>query len=91
MPDAIARMGGTLWPRVGAAREPPLLTTTGHRHSTQKPQSSQNTTGFLCGFREFCVDRRALGYGIDDVVRPAGGTGFGNGLRGSLPSRFAAL
>jgi hypothetical protein len=28
------------------------------RHSTQKPQNSQNKTGLLCGFREFCVDRR---------------------------------
>jgi len=28
------------------------------RHSTQKPQNSQNNTGFLRGFREFCVDRR---------------------------------
>jgi hypothetical protein len=28
------------------------------RHSPQKPQNSQNKTGFLCGFREFCVDRR---------------------------------
>jgi hypothetical protein len=27
------------------------------RHSTQKPQNSQNNTGLLCGFREFCVDR----------------------------------
>jgi hypothetical protein len=26
------------------------------RHSTQKPQNSQNKTGFLCGFREFGVD-----------------------------------
>src|SRR6266542_662779 len=28
------------------------------RHSTQKPQNSQNRTGFVCGFHEFCVDRR---------------------------------
>ncbi len=28
------------------------------RHSTQEPQNSQNRTGLLCGFREFCVDRR---------------------------------
>jgi len=28
------------------------------RHSTQKPQNSQNNTRFLCGFRELCVDRR---------------------------------
>ena len=27
-------------------------------HLTQNPQNSQNKTGFLCGFREFCVDRR---------------------------------
>src|SRR5438046_7260097 len=31
---------------------------TRQRHSTQKPQNSQNKPGFLCGFREFCVDRR---------------------------------
>jgi len=28
------------------------------RHSTQRPQNSQNKTRFLCGFSEFCVDRR---------------------------------
>jgi hypothetical protein len=26
--------------------------------TAQKPQNTQNTAGFLCGFREFCVDRR---------------------------------
>jgi hypothetical protein len=37
------------------------------RHSTQNPQNSQNKTGFLCAFREFCVDRR--GY-LDEFDSP---------------------
>src|SRR5204863_9632127 len=39
--------------------ESPQSTPPTARHSTQKPQNSQNKTGFLCGFREFCVDRRS--------------------------------
>src|SRR5439155_6237773 len=42
--------------------ESPQSTPPTARHSTQKPQNSQNKTGFLCGFREFCVDRRGEGY-----------------------------
>ena len=49
---------------------------TGHaaRHSTQKPQNSQNKTGFLRGFREFCVDRRGWGYQkVMQIIEYGGG------------------
>jgi hypothetical protein len=44
----LLRAFGASWPLMSLFARLPL----------KEPQSSQNNTGFLCGFREFCVDRR---------------------------------